>query len=188
MTMTLEEQFAQVAKEQELNFDREVTAGATYLRLINEYFGPGSNYYSEKETTDDDWDPAQQKVWKYLLTNDHVSYMHLRELLTEIGTASGVWAVTRHCLWMAYFCFCENDEEVDAVLDQAKECGYCADVPVAHVMQFVLFSQPMSAPVVSAIVHADGMEEFALMLWEIVEATGQGFYHTELRQNSLQPT
>ena len=76
--MTLEEQFAQAAKEQELNLDREVTAGATYLSLINEHFGPGSDYYSEKEPTDPEWDPAQRKVWKYLLTNEHVNYMHLR--------------------------------------------------------------------------------------------------------------
>ena len=87
---------------------------------------------------------------------------------------------------MAYFCLCETEEDVDDVLEKAKECDYCADVPVAHVMQYVLFNNPMSAQTVSAIVHADGMWEFAQMMWEVVEATGQGFYHSELRQNSLQ--
>jgi hypothetical protein len=184
--MTIEEQFAKAVKEQTENLDREVTAGATYIRLLNEHFGPGSDIYCHNEHKDEKWDENQKKVWVYLLTNEHVSYMHLRELLEDIGTSGGVWSVVQHCLWMAYFCTLETEEEVDEVLAQVKECDYCQDVPIAYIMQYVLFNQPMSAEVVSAIVHADGMWEFAQMMWEVVEATGQGFYHSELRTNSLQ--
>jgi hypothetical protein len=183
--MTLEEQFAQVAKEQKENLDREVVAGATYLRLINDHFGAGSDIYSHSEPDDNEWDPAQQKVWKYLLLNDHLSYIHLCELLTEVGTSGGVWNLVYHSLWLSYFCTVAP-EEVDEALEQANQCDYCRDTAIAYMMQFLLFAQPMSAQIVSSIVHADGMGEFAMMMWEVVEATGQGYQHSEIQKNKLQ--
>ena len=139
--MTIEEQFAQAAKEQEENLEREVIAGATYLKLINEHFGAGSNIYCTDEYRDGRWDSNQQKVWRYLLTNDDVSYLHLRELLTEVGTSGAVWSVVEHCLWMAYF-YTVKEEEIDEILEQTRECDYCHDVPIAYIMQYVLFNQP----------------------------------------------
>jgi hypothetical protein len=186
MTMTIEEQFAQVAKDQEENLEREVVAGATYLKLINENFGSGSDIYYTKEYQDEAWSPAQSRVWRYLLTNDHLSYIHLTELLREVGTSGAVWSVVRHALWMSYFCMCETEEEADETIEQAKQCEDCQDTAIVFTMQHLLFAQPMSAQIVASIVHSGGMYEFAQMMWEVVEATGQGFYHSELRQNSLQ--
>ncbi len=183
--MTLEEQFANAAKEQTENLEREVIAGATYIKLINEQFGSGSDIYCIDEIKDERWDDNQRKVWKYLLTNDHVSYIHLKELLTEIGTSGGVWTVVQHCLWMSYFCLVEPDE-VDEILEQTRGCDFCHDTPIAYMMQYTLFAQPMSANVISAIVHVDGMGEFAQMLWEVVEATGLGFEHVESTVSKLQ--
>ena len=184
--MTIEEQFALAAKEQNENLEREVIAGATYLRLINETFGPGSHYYAHGDVIDsENWDENQLKVWKYLWTNDHVSYIHLYELLTEIGTGGAVWRIVEHCLWMSYFCQVEEDE-VDEILEQVSHCDDCRCTAIAYQMQFLLFACPMSAETVAALVHSGGMHEFAMMIWEVVEATGQGFYHTELRKNSLQ--
>jgi hypothetical protein len=185
MTMTLETQFALVAKKQEETFEREVIAGSTYLKLLNEHFGPGSDIYCQTEHLDDEWDPAQRKLWRYLLTNDHLSYIHLTELLKECGTGNAVWNITRHCLWMAYFCFCETEEEVDEVLEKVEECEHCRDTAITYVMQYVLFSQPMEVEIVATIVHSGGMREFCQMMWDVLEAKGQGFYHAELPKSSL---
>ena len=185
--MTIEEQFALVAKEQEENLEREVIAGATYIKLLNEHFGAGSDIYCPDEHLDDEWDPAQQKVWKYILTNDDLSYIHLTELLKDCGTGNAVWNVTYHCLWMAYFCLCETEEEVNEVLEKVEECELCRDTAVTYTMQYVLFAQPMSADTVAVIVHSNGMREFCQMMWEVLEATGQGFHHTELHPKSFTP-
>ena len=183
--MTIEEQFANAAKEQTRNLEREVVAGATYIKLINDHFGAGSDIYCKGELQDERWDDNQRKVWQYLLTNEHVSYIHLKELLTEVGTSGGVWNVVQHCLWMSYF-YTVDPNEVDEILAQTSKCDFCQDVPIAYMMQYVLFAQPMSANIVSAIVHADGMWEFAQLMWEVVEATGLGFEHAESPKKALQ--
>jgi hypothetical protein len=88
---------------------------------------------------------------------------------------------------MAYFCLCETEEEVNEVLERVEECELCRDTAVTYTMQYVLFAQPMSAETVAVIVHSNGMREFCQMMWEVLEATGQGFHHTELNPKSFTP-
>lgn len=182
MTMTLEEQFAQVAEKATTIQTESVKETAAYLKLIHRHFGKGSDVYSLSEPEDDCWEPAQKEVWKYLLETDEPKYLKLRELLEKLNDSAEVWGIFYHAAYMASFCLlAEDGEEIDQLLERYSQCEKCRDTAVLWLAQWMVSEHPMDINAVSVLVHSGHSPSLYGLLseWVGYEADSWDFEETK---------
>ena len=190
MTMTLEEQFAQVAEKQNHIFVESVKETAAYLKLIHRHFGKGSNVYASNEAEDDMWEPAQKEVWKYLLEEEEPKYLKLKELLEAVNDSAEVWGIFYHASYMASFMIlADGENEIDDLLKRYDDCSLCRDTAVLWLAQWLVNENPMGIEAVSAIVHTGNAPDLYGLLseWVGYEADSWDFEETKY-PNGFTPT
>lgn len=153
--MTLEEQFAKVAEQTEFRREESIRMATVFIYLINEQLGPGRNYYAEADCNDDEaWTIDQQNVWRYLYDRIHINYLQLSQLLSAIETGDDVLQLMTHCLWMSGIAVqCEDDEDVNELLDKTSECDLCHATVWIYMAHWLLHDTPLSYDAVAVLVH-----------------------------------
>jgi hypothetical protein len=169
MTMTIEEQFAQVAEKTSTIHSEVVKETAAYLKLIHRHFGKGRDIYHIKEHEDDCWESPQKAVWEYLLEVDEPKFLKLKELLEAVNDSSEIWGIFYHATYMASFCLlAEDDEEVDELLEKYNTCELCRDTAVLWLAQWMVSERPMNIQAVSVLVHTENSSSLYGLLSEWV--------------------
>ena len=179
MTMTLEEQFAQVAKEQHKNVFKEAGMAAAMLKMLHEGIAPvnqivAPDIWDQPER----WSNPQTEVLKWLTTlpDTPIDYTEAQRKFEKCESVSEIFNIYWHLCWMYGFNLtCEDQEEIDELFRAVDECDDCYQGVALFAYQYVMMKNPMSPSACAMLAHSPYQFEFLSMLEEILAATADGF-------------
>ena len=163
---TLEQDFAKAKATHTQNVRFEAERWAAWLCMAREELGDFPDILSVKEDECDHWNPRQKNLFHGLLHCRDITFSEIKELIVEIGNVDEIWNVCfEHICYMYAFCFVE-EEAVDRILDQVKECDQCNMWLSAFAYQVIALGRPLSMSDMWHMAHC-GSDQ---VIWSFITA------------------
>jgi hypothetical protein len=182
--MTIEEQLAKEIQERDEYRLNNIKATTLFFAMAEMRLGmPCSDLFWEEEPNADIWSSEAKQVLEYVLAHDDfsenpVSYRSLQDLVEKVDSSEEIFELGDLTLWyVGLNVLTDTEEELDELLDRARNCENCREVVTLWAKQFLVMDEHMPPQAISAIINSGCSQYYHNQLWCDLEGLADGMGH-----------